>query len=299
MKIIFRHNSFDENTFSLGITLTHSHRFGISMNTDPLLPSGARIVPALSSAELRETLRARHPVGILGGMGPAAGVDFVRLFLSACERCLREHGTPIVDQAFPEHWLAQIPVVDRSRALLDPNAPQPLQGMSLAIERLARLGARTVAVACNTAHAWQAALQREQPDVELLHIAKETAMHLRASGVTSAMLLATEGTYRMALYQQAFDACGILCVLPAARERGALMEGIYDGVKAGRLELARERFAAVGRVLHEQHGDLPMVMACTEIPLAMPFIDEAREWRLVDPAEVLALALARRAYGLR
>ena len=298
MKINFRHNSEDENVFSLGITLIHRHRFGISMNTDPPLSSGARFASGLSQPEPEARLRACHPVGILGGMGPAAGVDFVRLFLSACERCLREHGTPIVDQAFPEHWLAQIPVVDRSRALLDPNAPQPLEGMALAIGRLARLGARTVAVACNTAHAWQATLQREQPDVELLHIARETAAHLRLCGVTSAMLLATEGTYRMALYQDAFDAYEIRCVLPSARERGALMEGIYDGVKAGRLELARERFAAVGRVLHEQHGDLPMVMACTEIPLAMPFIDEAREWRLVDPAEVLALALARRAYGL-
>ncbi|CAN7256024.1 amino acid racemase [Trinickia sp. LjRoot230] len=231
-------------------------------------------------------------------MGPAAGLDFVRLFLSACERCLREHGTPIADQAFPEHWLAQIPVADRSLALLDPNAPQPLEGMSRAIGRLVGLGARTVAVACNTAHAWQATLQRAQPDVELLHIAKETAAHLRASDVNSAMLLATEGTYRMALYQQAFEAYEIGCVLPSVREREALMEGIYDGVKAGRLELARERFAAVGRVLHERHGDLPMVMACTEIPLAMPFVDEARQWMLVDPAEVLALALARRAYGL-
>jgi aspartate racemase len=268
------------------------------MNIAPHLPSGATVEAGVSQPKAEAALTARHPVGILGGMGPAAGVDFVRLFLSACERCLREHEMPIVDQAFPEHWLAQIPVVDRSRALLDPNAPQPLEGMSLAIGRLVALGARTVAVACNTAHAWQAALQREQPDVELLHIARETAAHLRASGVTSVMLLATEGTYRMALYQQAFDACEIRCVLPSAEERHTLMEGIYDGVKASRLELARECFAAVGRALHERHGDLPMVMACTEIPLAMPSADAAREWTLVDPAEVLALALARRAYGL-
>lgn len=268
------------------------------MTTDPLLPSGTCSVSGASRPEFKARLSARYPVGILGGMGPAAGVDFVRLFLSACERCLREHDTPIVDQAFPEHWLAQIPVADRSAALRDPHAPQPLEGMSLAIERLVGLGARAVAVACNTAHAWQAALQRAQPDVELLHIARETAAHLRVSGVTSAMLLATEGTYRMALYQEAFDACEIGCVVPSARERNALMEGIYDGVKAGRPELARERFAAVGRALYERHGDLPMVMACTEIPLAMPFADGARQWTLVDPAEVLALALARKAYGL-
>ncbi len=60
-----------------------------------------------------------HPatVGILGGMGPAAGVDFARLFVQACERCLREAQRPVRDQAFPAHWMAQLPVVDRTAAL--------------------------------------------------------------------------------------------------------------------------------------------------------------------------------------
>lgn len=240
-----------------------------------------------------------HPVGILGGMGPAAGVDFVRLFLAACEKHLREAGMPIVDQAFPEHWLVQVPVVDRSRALLEDDAPQPLEGMERALAQLAAVGARTIAIACNTAHAWHGALQRGRDDVELLHIARETAICLRERGADAAVLLATQGTYRMGLYQAAFGDCRIRCVLPRPEEQQALMEGIYAGVKAGRLDIARERFGSVGRVLHRRHGGLPIVMACTEIPLALPFVDEARGWTLVDPANVLAQALAHRAYGLR
>ena len=54
------------------------------------------------------------PVGILGGMGPAAGADFARLFVEACARLLAERGQPVHDQAFPAHWLAQLPVPDRS-----------------------------------------------------------------------------------------------------------------------------------------------------------------------------------------
>ena len=57
-----------------------------------------------------------HPamVGILGGMGPAAGVDFARLFVQACEQCLRDARRPVRDQAFPAHWLGQLPIVDRT-----------------------------------------------------------------------------------------------------------------------------------------------------------------------------------------
>ncbi|CAB3799888.1 Aspartate racemase [Paraburkholderia caffeinitolerans] len=265
------------------------------MNTAPFSPGGH--CPATAAGQDPPRPQG-HPVGILGGMGPAAGVDFVRLFLEACERHLRAAGAPIVDQAFPEHWLVQVPVVDRSRALLERDAPQPLEGMERAIAQLAAVGAQTIAIACNTAHAWHAALQRGRGGVELLHIAKETAAHLRAGGVDAAVLLATQGTYRMGLYQDAFDESGIQCVLPRPEERQALMEGIYEGVKAGRPDIARERFGAVASALHRRHGALPLVMACTEIPLALPFVEEARAWTLVDPADVLARALAQRAYGL-
>ena len=52
-------------------------------------------------------------VGILGGMGPAAGADFVRLFVQACAQQMRARGEPVRDQSFPEHWLAQaLPTTD-------------------------------------------------------------------------------------------------------------------------------------------------------------------------------------------
>ena len=90
-------------------------------------------------------------VGILGGMGPAAGVDFVRLFVEACAQQLRSRGDAVRDQAFPEHWLAQVPVPDRSGALesLALGAHQPLEPMLQALGRLAALGSRAVAIACH------------------------------------------------------------------------------------------------------------------------------------------------------
>lgn len=236
-------------------------------------------------------------VGILGGMGPAAGVDFARLFVEACERCLREAGLPVKDQAYPPHWLAQLPVPDRTAALQDDAAPQPLDGMRQGLAQLRGLGARAVAVSCNTAHAWHAPLQDSAPDLELLHIARETVASLRREGHGRAALLATRGTYRFGIYDRAFADAGIECVLPDESARDLLMQGIYDGVKAGDLALARSRFVEVGSALQERHGPLPLVMACTEIPLALPSAPQAEGWRLVDPSAILATALARRAYG--
>jgi aspartate racemase len=237
-------------------------------------------------------------VGILAGMGPAAGVDFARLFLEASADWLRSHGRAVEDQAYPEHWIAQVPVADRTRALLDPAAPQPLEAMTRALRQLEGLGARAVAMSCNTAHAWHGALQERVPGVELLHIAEETAQDLRRRGVGRAALLATQGTYRMGLYERAFAAQGVQCLLPAPEAQAWLMEGIYDGVKAGDMALARERFVRAGQQVRAAQGeDVVLVMACTEIPLALPAAPEAAGWVLVDPSQSLAAALARKAYG--
>lgn len=238
-------------------------------------------------------------VGILGGMGPAAGADFVRLFVRACADQMRELHIQVSDQAFPEHWLAQVPVPDRSTALESPGlgSHQPLDPMLQAMGKLAALGVTTVAVACNTAHAWHAALQDRFPQLEVLHVAREVARTLADRGVQEVGLLATEGTYRAGLYDQAFRLAGLQCHTPMAQERERLMHGIYQGVKVGDIALARACFGGVAQALARRHGLSTLVLGCTEIPLALDVVPEMDALDLVDPSALLARALAIRAYA--
>ncbi|MEO8389816.1 MAG: amino acid racemase [Polaromonas sp.] len=240
-----------------------------------------------------------HVVGILGGMGPAAGADFARLFVQACADHMRARGLPVSDQAFPEHWLAQVPVPDRSNALESPGpgGHQPLDPMLQAMGKLAALGATTVAVACNTAHAWHAALQERFPQLEVLHVAREVAQNLAGRGIREVGLLATEGTYRAGLYDQALRQAGVQCHIPSTEERERLMRGIYEGVKAGNMALARECFAGVADALARRHGLSVLVLGCTEIPLALSAVPGTEGLELVDPAALLAQALAQRAFA--
>ncbi|MEG3043149.1 MAG: amino acid racemase [Comamonas sp.] len=237
-------------------------------------------------------------VGILGGMGPAAGADFVRLFVQACADHLRASGAPVTDQGYPEHWLAQLPIPDRSAALLAPGSAQdPLAMMCQGLDKLQAAGAVAVAVACNTAHAWHERLQQAYPQLQLLHIARVVAEGLQQQGHQSCMLLATQGTYRIGLYDQALAACGITVHLPEEDERELLMRGIYQGVKADRMDQARADFAAVAQAMRTRHGDMPLIMGCTEIPLALPGAASVQGLPLIDPSWELARALARVAYG--
>lgn len=240
-----------------------------------------------------------NTVGILGGMGPAAGADFVRLFVRACAAHLRSSGQPVRDQSFPEHWLAQVPVPDRTQALQDtqPGAHQPLDPMLQALGRLAALGVRSVAIACNTAHAWHANLQERFPQLELLHMADEVATLLQSQGVRAVSLMATEGTYRTGLYEAALRKRGITCHVPSATQRERITQGIFEGVKADRLALAAQCFGDVALDLAKQYASAPIILGCTEIPLGLQGHAAAQSLQLIDPAQVLAASLAARAYA--
>ena len=240
-----------------------------------------------------------NTVGILGGMGPAAGADFVRLFVQACSEHLRLSGQPVRDQGFPEHWLAQVPVPDRTLALDDMQlgSHQPLEPMLQALGRLAALGARSVAIACNTAHAWHARLQERFPHIEVLHMAQEVAALLYEQGVRQVSLMATEGTYRTGLYEQALREQGIVCHLPSAQQRARIAQGIFEGVKAAQLPLATQCFYEVALALSRQYNDSPIIMGCTEIPLGLAGVAQVQHLHLIDPAKVLAASLAERAYA--
>jgi aspartate racemase len=240
-------------------------------------------------------------VGILGGMGPAAGADFVRLFVQACAQHMRGKGITVSDQAFPEHWLAQVPVPDRSTAL-GPLATQgfgghqPLEPMLQAMGKLAALGATAVAVACNTAHAWHGALQERFPQLEVLHVAREVARTLADAGVREVGLLATQGTYRAGLYDEALRRVGVVCHVPTPEEQESLMHGIFQGVKVGNMALASDCFASVAHTLATRYGLQTLILGCTEIPLALHAVPGMADISLVDPAALLAKALAQRAY---
>jgi aspartate racemase len=128
-------------------------------------------------------------------------------------------------------------------------------------------------------------------------VAREVSVHLAAQGVRDVALMATEGTYRVGLYEKAMADAGMACHLPTADERQILMRGLYAGVKTGNMALAESCFAAVAVQLAKRHGEVAIVMGCTEIPLGLRGSAAVEGLRLVDPAWVLASALALRAYG--
>jgi aspartate racemase len=237
-------------------------------------------------------------VGILGGMGPAAGLALARCFVGACQDLLVKGGMPVCDQAFPPHVLLQLPFADRSAALRTGETVGLGEALVEALQQLAALDVEVAAIACNTAHAWHAELQARLPTIELLHVGEVVASELGARRIARVGLMATTGTYMAGVYDGPLAAAGIELHLPLPGEREALMRGIYDGVKAGDLQLAASLFRDVAEALCARHAVEALILGCTEIPLALGAGDLQPGVLVVDPALLLARELARRAYAV-
>ncbi|RFP77270.1 aspartate/glutamate racemase family protein [Hydrogenophaga borbori] len=230
-------------------------------------------------------------VALIAGMGPDAGADTLARFLRACRRELQAAGRPINDQAYPHHVLVQHPIADRSAALLQGGA-SPVPGLVGAVGVAKAAGARTLGIACNTAHFWHGELQALFPDLEILHIADETARAVHRSGARTCAVLATAATQRGGLFRRALAAHGLDTVAQSPGDEEAVHRAIF-AIKAGRPEEGGPPLRAMLEQLLDRVDSV--VLGCTELGLVIdadPFAG-----RVVDAASELANALAAKAYG--
>ena len=255
-------------------------------------------------------MRQERLIGIVGGLGPFAHIDFERKLLDAASELIGARR----DQDFPQWVLSSIPQTpDRTEAYFG-EADDPTPVLLRSLERLRRAGANFAVVACNTAHLFLERLQEESPlpIVSLIEVTADEAARVAPGG--SVGLLATSGTLRSRLYHDPLAARGLRPVSPFDLEDGeelqlrSVMEPIYgpwvdglhqgggiktDGGSARARALLEE---AAGRLVADGGADV-LVAGCTEIPLALEGAEVAGR-PLLDPARLLAAAAVRYAYGL-
>jgi aspartate racemase len=202
-------------------------------------------------------------LGVLGGMGPLATVDFMHKVLRATEVTRDQDHVPMLVSSIP-----QIP--DRTAAFRGEGV-SPLPALVDCGRRLVGAGATLVLMPCNTAHLWfeevRAALQ--VPMLHLVDVALEEAVAL--TGADDCVgLLATDATLASGLYVNRRPAHqrAVRWLLPTAREMNdCVMPGI-EAVKAGRLDLSVHLLGLAARGL-VQRGASALVLGCTEIPLVL------------------------------
>lgn len=223
-------------------------------------------------------------VGILGGMGPAATVDFYSKLIEATPAATDQEHLRVVIWADPT-------IPDRSQAIVG-GGEDPTAKLAEGAQKLKDAGASFYVVACNGAHAFLPAV-REQVDLEYLSLIEVTAGHIASLPYAKkAGLLATDATLQSQLYQKALEAEGIVPVVPEPEDQRVVMESIYAVKAAQMTDEQRAVLVGVADRLADQGADV-IIAGCTEIPLAIS--DAASPRTLIDPARLLAIRVVHEA----
>jgi aspartate racemase len=196
-------------------------------------------------------------VGVLGGMGPEATVDFMATVIALTPaETDQDHVHMIVDND------PTIPA--RQDAILCDGA-DPGPAMAAMAKRLQDAGADFLVIPCNTAHAF-ASQVTAAVDIPLLSIIDVTVAACGAFDKVG--LLATEGCLRSMIYQNAFEKIENELILPSEDELQEFTNLAFrikrgdkgEDVTAGMLQLSNALL---------ERGAQAIIAGCTEIPLVL------------------------------
>jgi aspartate racemase len=239
-------------------------------------------------------------IGIVGGVGPYAGLDLARKIFDETVASRDQDHLPVALLSYPHL------IPDRTEFLLGETDVNPALEILEVIADLERVGCQVIGIPCHTAHApaiWNvilAGLAERGSGVRILHMVEEVAGFIRQTwpGVTRVGVLSTIGAQQSGVYPAVLDRHGLKALTLEDSEHGELVHAsVYDpdfGIKAHAspvTERARRNVLVAVERLRATGAEV-VVLGCTELPLAVPE-PSVGGTPVVDATRVLARALVR------
>ena len=224
-------------------------------------------------------------VGIIGGMGPEATVDFMRRVIAKTPaQDDNDHLRMLVDNN------PKIP--SRIAALIEGTGEDPSPVLCEIAKGLQAQGADFLVMPCNTAHYYLGAIAGsvQIPVLDMVDLSVQRLLALDSKPRRIGML-ASPAVRLVGLYDQKFKRVGLEAIYPGPLHEGELL-AIIKAVKAGQLNAQhRKDYAKIAAALGDADAFL---IACTEFSVMGP--PEGIVRPIFDSMDVLAdatLATAR------
>ncbi|GHT94962.1 glutamate racemase [Betaproteobacteria bacterium] len=219
-------------------------------------------------------------IGVLGGMGPLATVDFLQKIVASTPASRDQDHVPLLIWNVP-----QIP--DRQKALAG-TGESPLPTMLQGIRRLNEGGATRIAIPCNTAHLWSGELAAASL-APLIHIVDAALAAVERHDTQGAPvgIVATRGTLAGKLYQDRLSARNIPYLINTDDEIDSLFTPGCYAIKQNRLDQGGALLESAARQLIRR-GAQTLILACSEVPVGLVHLRSDLLPICVDPTQALA-----------
>lgn len=204
-------------------------------------------------------MKKEYIIGVIGGMGSYATLDFFRRLL----------------EAFPakKEWERPRIILDnyctmpsRVRAILyGERKDELIADLSKSAMNMCRGGVSRMVLACNTSHVFLHEVEKHVPECKdrFIHIINTLAGDMKNKDVKTAYLLATEGTIDCGIYSDCFSPFGIKIVVPQI-EQYSLLRGWIEAVKQNCIsDSVLESFTK----FIDECSETSLILGCTELPI--------------------------------
>lgn len=218
-------------------------------------------------------------IGVFGGMGPSATVDFLDKLVKLTPASRDQDHLPVIVASLPH-------IHDRSSAILG-RGRDPLPQLLAGIEMLNRAEVGVIAIPCNSSHHWFEQMSQSSK-VPVLHIAKACVEAIASSAVTRVAIFATRGALASGFYQRELQSRNIAFMVPDPEGAQNQVDACIREVKAGNTEAGAQHLTLACQDAVRQ-GATTLIMGCTEIPIASRYADVSG-LALIDSSLELARA---------
>lgn len=227
----------------------------------------------------------QRTIGILGGMGPQAGVALCNLLI---EISARDFGAKKGDE-FPEIIFNSIPVPDFFASM--PNKEKALRILIQKVKQLNKLEINNFGIACNTAHLMLPELQQVSK-IPFISMIDEVSLSVKKDGIKKVGLLASPAMLHSNLYQASLHKQSVDVVLPDEKDFPKIEATIGNVISGKLLQADTRKLIAIAQSL-EKKGAQGIVLGCTELPLVFP---KKFHLPVFNSLEILAVSLLRNYY---
>ncbi|MDB9825614.1 amino acid racemase [Candidatus Pelagibacter sp.] len=240
-------------------------------------------------------------IGILGGMGTQAGLDF-------CNKlAMLNRGK--IDQEYPLFILynkSNIPgrpesIGIQTKALSTiPKSSiniirykKVLKSLLVGCRSLEKSGCKFIVIPCNTAHYWFNDLQKKIK-IPIINMPKEVFNHTKKKCKKNSRigLLATEGTLKTKIYDYLFEK-DFQIIKPTVSIQTMSVNKTIKYVKMGKVKLAEKAIRPAIKYLIKMKCK-KIILGCTELPIAIFAFKSFKKIRLskifLDPNLILAVS---------
>ena len=223
-------------------------------------------------------------IGILGGMGPLTTIILAEKIIEKTPaKYDQDHLRMII------YSNAKIP--SRIDSIIK-NSESPQLELEKSAQLLEKSGADFIIIPCNTAHYWYKDIC-QAVKIPVLNIIEETTKYVvNHFQEDSVLLLGTDATIKVALYERAFQKYNRGTITPNQVEQKVINLAI-NGVKAGQV-VENSAIEDLVKIVekYNRKGTKIIIAGCTEISLLLPLLPPCEK---IDPLEILAQAAVKKA----